>query len=60
MSIISAIQAMDNIDTEKYDITPIYITKDREWHTGGCLRYIDTYKDLSLLKRYTKKVNLIN
>lgn len=60
MSIISAIQAMDNIDTDKYDITPIFITKELEWYTGGCLRYIDTYKDLDLLKRYTKKVNLIN
>lgn len=60
MSIVSAIQAMDNIDADKYDITPIFITKDREWYTGGCLRYIDTYKDLDLLKRYTKKVNLIN
>lgn len=60
MSIVSAIQAMDNIDTDKYEITPIFITKDREWYTGGCLRYIDTYKDLDLLKRYTKKVNLIN
>lgn len=60
MSIISAIQAMDNIDTDKYEITPIYITKDRDWYTGGCLRYVDTYKDLDLLKRYTKKVHLIN
>ena len=60
MSIVSAIQAMDNIDTDKYEITPIFITKNREWYTGGCLRYIDTYKDLDLLKRYTKKVNLIN
>lgn len=60
MSIISAIQAMDNIDTEKYNIIPIFITKEREWYTGGSLRYIDTYKDLDLLKRYTKKVNLIN
>lgn len=60
MSIITAIQAMDNIDSEKYEIIPIYITKDREWYTGGCLRFIDTYKDLDLMKRYTKKVNLIN
>ena len=60
MSIITAIQAMDNIDSEKYEIVPIYITKDREWYTGGCLRFIDTYKDLDLMKRYTKKVNLIN
>ena len=60
MSIITAIQAMDNIDTDKYDITPIFITKDSLWYTGGALRYIDTFKDLSLLKRYTKNVNLIN
>ncbi len=60
MSIISAIQAMNNIDTEKYDITPIFITKENVWYTGGALRYIDTFKDLSLLKRYTKSVNLIN
>ena len=60
MSIISAIQAMNNIDTDKYDIVPIFITKDNIWYTGGALRYIDTFKDLNLLKRYTKSVNLIN
>lgn len=60
MSVITAIQAMDNIDTEKYEIIPIFITKDRQWYTGGALRFIDTYKDLDLLKRYTKRVNLIN
>ena len=60
ISIITAIQAMNNIDTDKYDITPIYITKDNEWYTGGCLRYIDTFKDYDLIKRYAKKINLIN
>ncbi len=60
MSVITAIQAMDNIDTDKYEIIPIFITKDRDWYTGGALRFIDTYKDLNLLKRYTKRVNLIN
>lgn len=60
MSIITAIQAMNNIDTDKYDVIPIFITKDREWYTGGSLRFVDTYKDMDLLKRYTKRVNLIN
>ncbi len=60
MSVITAIQAMDNIDTEKYEIIPIFVNKDRQWYTGGALRFIDTYKDLDLLKRYTKRVNLIN
>ena len=60
VSIITAIQAMDNIDTDKYEIVPIYITKDLEWYTGGCLRFIDTFKDFDLIRRYSKKVNLIN
>lgn len=60
ISIITAIQAMDNIDKEKYEIIPIYITKDLQWYTGGCLRFIDTFKDFDLIKRYAKKVNLIN
>lgn len=59
-SIITAIQAMDNIDADKYEIIPIYITKELEWYTGGSLRYIDTFKDFDLLKRYSKKINLIN
>lgn len=60
VSIITAIQAMNHIDTDKYEIIPIYITKDLEWYTGGCLRYIDTFKDFDLIKRYSKRVNLIN
>ena len=60
MSIITAIQAMNNIDTDKYDITPIFITKENVWYTGGALRYVDTFKDLNLLKRYTKSINLVN
>ena len=60
MSIITAIQAMNNIDTDKYDITPIFITKENIWYTGGALRYVDTFKDLNLLKRYTKSINLVN
>lgn len=60
VSIITAIQAMDNIDTDKYEIVPIYITKDLEWYTGGCLRFIDTFKEFDLIRRYSKRVNLIN
>ena len=50
VSIISAVQAMNKLDTEKYDIVPIYIAKDGEWYTGAVLREIDTYKDMDLLK----------
>lgn len=59
-SILSAIQAMEHIDKEKYEVIPIYITKDLTWFTGGCLKFIDTFKDFDLIKRYAKKVTLVN
>ena len=60
MSIITALQAMDNIDTEKYEVVPIYITKDLVWYSSGCLRYIDSFNNFNLIEKYAKKVNLIN
>ena len=59
VSIISAIQAMENINTDKYDIVPIYISKDRVWYTGKMLMDIDFYKNFDDLKKYAKKVVLI-
>lgn len=58
VSIISAVQAMNKMDTEKYEIVPIYITKDRVWYTGSMLKEIEVYQDLNLLKRYAKPVVL--
>ena len=51
VSIISAIQAMNKMDQEKYDVIPIYITKDREWYTGEMLKDIEMYSDLNLIKK---------
>lgn len=60
MSIITALQAMDNIDTDKYEIVPIYITKDLTWYSSGCLRYIDSFNNFNLIEKYATKVNFIN
>jgi D-alanine-D-alanine ligase len=60
ISIISAIQAMKAIDKDKYDIVPIYISKEKEWYTGKLLMNIENYQDLDNLKRYAKKVVLYN
>ena len=51
ISIISAVQAMNYIDQEKYDIIPIYISKDRIWYTGKMLMEMDVYKDFDSLKK---------
>ena len=46
VSIISALQAIKSIDKDKYDVVPIYISKDRTWYYGHILLDINTYKDI--------------
>ena len=58
VSVISALQAIENIDEYKYDVVPIYIGKDRVWYTGSNLLSIDSYKDLDNIKRIAKEVSL--
>lgn len=58
VSVISAIQAMNKMDGEKYEIIPIYIDKNSEWYTGEALKDIDTFQDMDLIKRYCKNVVL--
>lgn len=58
VSIISAVQAMNKINQEKYEVIPIYITKNREWYTGAMLRDVESYQDLDLIKKYATNVVL--
>jgi len=58
VSIISALQAIQNIDKEKYEVVPIYISKDRRWYTGHPLLDIDIYKSFDNVKRFAKEVVL--
>lgn len=58
VSIITAVQAMKHMDTVKYDIVPIYITKEGSWYTGAMLKDMQIYNDMDLLKRYAKEVVL--
>ncbi len=57
VSIISAVQAMRSIDREKYDVTPVYVTKSGEMYTGDNLFEIENYKNLPELLKTAKKVN---
>lgn len=58
VSIISAIQAINSLNTDKYDIIPIYIAKDRTWYTGNALLDIELYKDMKNIKKECKEVVL--
>ena len=52
VSIITAVQAMNAMDKEKYEVIPIYIAKNREWYTGEMLKDIEMYKDFNLINKY--------
>lgn len=60
VSIITAVQAMKSLNEDKYEIIPLYISKDREWYTGNILKDLEIYKDFDLLKKYSKNVVLTN
>jgi D-alanine-D-alanine ligase len=49
VSVISANQAMHALNSEKYSVVPIYITKDSRFFTGEALWDIKKYKDIPLL-----------
>ena len=59
VSIITAVQAMENINKDKYDVIPVYIDKERNFYTGHILKDIETFKDFKSVKKYLKKVTLV-
>lgn len=55
ISVISASQAMSAINRDRYDVTPIYISKQGRWYTGDALLDVANYRDIpSLLARCTE------
>lgn len=44
VAIISAVQLMNHVNTEKYDIIPVYIDEQGRWYTGAPLRDVKTFQ----------------
>lgn len=60
VSVISAVQAMYSLNKEKYDIYPVYITKENVFYTGEALFEIERYKDLPALLSSCQRVIFVN
>ncbi|MCI9046024.1 MAG: D-alanine--D-alanine ligase [Hungatella sp.] len=60
VSIISAIQAIMSMDREKYEIIPVYITKDGDMYTGEKTGDIEAYKNIPELLKKSQRVIFIN
>ncbi len=58
VSVITGLQVIENIDRSKYDVTPVFISKDGDWYTGKELLDIKRYKDIGKLLSKVKKVYL--
>ena len=58
VSIISGIQAFHNFDTQKYDVIPIYISREHAFYTGEDAGKIEAYRDIPALLRRLTKVTL--
>ena len=58
VAIISAVQLMNAVDTEKYDVIPVYIDERGNWYTGEGLRNIAVYKSFSGTGKGIEKVSL--
>lgn len=60
VSIISGIQAIYAFNKDKYDIIPIYITKNNEMYLGDSIADIEAYKDIPSLLKKSQKIILVN
>jgi len=56
ISIITAMQVLNAIDKEKYEIIPVYISKSGEFFTGDYLKDIKNFKNLSLIPKNSQKI----
>ena len=59
ISIISAIQAMGYLDRNKYDVIPIYITKNNEFYVGEAVGKIESYTDINSLIKNSQRVIMV-
>lgn len=56
ISVISASQAIHAVDSDIYDIIPIYITKKGAWYTGAALLDLENYKNTEQLLAKCEKI----
>lgn len=44
VSIVTGLQAMENVDPNRYHVVPVYLARDGQWYTGEGLRKTEVYK----------------
>lgn len=49
ISVVTALQTIEAMDKEKYEVVPVYIAKTGRWYSGGRLLTLANYKDMDSL-----------
>ncbi|MBP5538389.1 MAG: D-alanine--D-alanine ligase [Bacteroidales bacterium] len=49
ISVVTALQTLESMNKEKYDVVPIYIAKSGKWYTGEKLLTVAHYRDMKTL-----------
>lgn len=60
VSVISGIQAYMSMNTEKYEVIPVYLTKKNEMYVGEKVGDIASYKDIPALLEASTRVIMVN
>lgn len=60
VSVISGIQAYLSMDTQKYDVIPVYMTKNNEMYIGEEIGKIESYKHIDALLKKSQRVVMMN
>ena len=56
ISVVTAHQVIESLDTSKYAIVPIYIAKTGKWYTGTALLDLSKYRNMPALLKECKEV----
>ena len=60
VSVISGIQACMAMDTDKYEVIPVYMTKDNDMYIGPDTGDIRSYRDIPALLKRSQRVIMIS
>ena len=60
VSIVTGYQIMDAFPAERYEIIPVYISRDGRWFTGDALARLDNFKEENILTRADVKACLLS
>ena len=59
VSVISGIQACMAMDTDKYEVIPVYMTKENDMYIGSGVGDIKSYRDIPALLKNSQRVIMI-